>query len=231
MHWVIKLIIAWRVAPFLPATVGKMGACISAYLEVDGLKARVQELEQQAASGGGGGGNGVAHVPLGTSAAAEVLFFPDGAMPCRNGKSCRRQNCSYAHDATSLIRLLQWLNAARSSLDVAVFSITCDELADALLAAHSRGVRVRIISDNDQMATRGSDVERLKAAGVPVKVDNSPAHMHNKFAVLDGRFVLTGSFNWTRAGVLENQENVLILDSPQTAAKYKQQFDRLWNQY
>lgn len=67
--------------------------------------------------------------------------LPSPCRPCRNGPSCRRQNCSYAHKGTSLIRLLQWLGSARHSLDVCVFSITCDELADALLAAHSESER------------------------------------------------------------------------------------------
>jgi cardiolipin hydrolase len=48
-------------------------------------------------------------------------------------------------------RFLQFLSSARSSLDVCVFTITCDEIAEALLAAQKRGVRVRIISDNDQV--------------------------------------------------------------------------------
>lgn len=56
--------------------------------------------------------------------------------PCHHGQACRRRGCAYSHEQTSLVRLLQWLGAARESLDVAVFSITCDELADALLAAH-----------------------------------------------------------------------------------------------
>jgi cardiolipin hydrolase len=160
-----------------------------------------------------------------------VLFFPDPAMPCRAGRACRRPQCSYSHDATSLVRLLSRLGAAKASIDVAVFSITCDELADALLAAHARGVRVRVISDNDQVGTKGSDIDRLRAAGVPTRVDGSPAHMHNKFAVVDSRLVLTGSLNWTRAGVLDNEENVLVLNSPPVAAAYSRRFEQLWAKY
>jgi cardiolipin hydrolase len=64
-----------------------------------------------------------------------------------------------------------------------------------------------------------------------VRCDRDTSHMHHKFVVLDGRFVLTGSFNWTRAGVLENRENVLVLDSAPVAAKYAAYFDRLWAEY
>lgn len=75
---------------------------------------------------------------------------------------------------------------------------------------------------------QGSDVARLKAAGVPVRCDRTPAHMHHKFAVIDGRFLVTGSLNWTRAGVLENCENVLVLDAPAVAGRYTAQFNALW---
>jgi mitochondrial cardiolipin hydrolase len=53
--------------------------------------------------------------------------------------------------------------------------------------------------------TTGSDIGRLRNAGVPVRVDRVPAHMHHKFVVLDNRFLLNGSFNWTRSAVLDNE--------------------------
>lgn len=98
----------------------------------------------------------------------EVLFFPDDKMPCRYGGNCRRQRCEYAHNRTSLTRLLGYLNSAKRTLDVCVFTITCNEIADALEAAHQRGVKVRIISDNEQKRTLGSDVERLAQLGIEV---------------------------------------------------------------
>lgn len=71
------------------------------------------------------------------SADAACAHVPSNCRPCRHGQACRRSNCTYAHGQTSLIKILQFLGAARASLEVCVFSITCDELADALIAAHS----------------------------------------------------------------------------------------------
>lgn len=47
--------------------------------------------------------------------------------------------------------MLEYISSAHQKLDICVFSITCDEIANAVLAAHHRGVRVRIITDNDQV--------------------------------------------------------------------------------
>ena len=153
-------------------------------------------------------------------------------MPCKFGKgACRRRHCRFAHGPTSLKALLGELQAARSSLDIAVFTFTCNELADAVLAAVRRGVRVRLITDDDQMASRGSDVARLAKGGVAVRHDNSPALLHHKFGIVDGRTVLTGSFNWTRAAVLENRENILITAEPAALSSYTREFDKLWAEF
>ncbi len=58
-----------------------------------------------------------------------------------------------------------------------VFTITCNELAAALLGAHRRGVRVRVITDDEQMRTTGSDIQELMQAGVPVRHDANQYHM------------------------------------------------------
>ena len=65
-----------------------------------------------------------------------------------------------------------------------------------------------------QANTQGSDIAQLRAAGIAVEMDSDQYHMHHKFAVIDGRIVLNGSFNWTRQAVLYNQENVVISDNP-----------------
>ena len=138
-----------------------MGCCFSDLLfpvavdsDTASLQRRIRDLEQQL-GGGGQHGNGAAAA---TSAGhGEVLFFPDPGMPCRYGAACRRPNCDYAHGATSLTRLIAVLSSARRSVSVAVFSLTCDEIADALLALHRKGVKVRLITDDEQVASAGSD--------------------------------------------------------------------------
>jgi phosphatidylserine/phosphatidylglycerophosphate/cardiolipin synthase-like enzyme len=125
-------------------------------------------------------------------------------------------------------RIVRLFAEARSSADVCVFTITDDRLADALLAAHRRGLAVRVITDNDKANDLGSDIARIAAAGVPVRIDRTPFHMHHKFALFDGRRLLNGSYNWTRGAARDNQENVVITDDPALAAGFTAAFEALW---
>ena len=139
---------------------------------------------------------------------AEVHFSP--------GDECRR-------------RIQGLLNSAQKRIDICVFTITDDRLAEPILQAHRRGVDVRIISDDEKSGDAGSDVRRLAAAGVQVRVDESEHHMHHKFAVFDYDTVLTGSYNWTRSAAEYNRENVVVTDDPKIVEPYRKGFDVLWD--
>ncbi|MFT7519747.1 MAG: cardiolipin hydrolase [Kiritimatiellia bacterium] len=117
---------------------------------------------------------------------------------------------------------------ARTSLDLAVFTLTDDRLSNALIDVHRRGVRVRLLSDDSKSDDKGSDVRRLRKAGVPVCTDGSPFHFHHKFAVIDDRVVVTGSYNWTRSADERNRENVLVTEDRQIVMAYAKGFEQLW---
>ncbi|MGL6097982.1 MAG: phospholipase D-like domain-containing protein [Fimbriiglobus sp.] len=118
--------------------------------------------------------------------------------------------------------------AARKSADVCVFTITDDRIARAILDAHRRGVALRLITDNDKAADLGSDIDRLAAAGVPVRVDRTPFHMHHKFAIFDGVRLLNGSYNWTRGAAEQNEENIVDTGDPRLLTDFQREFDALW---
>ena len=125
-------------------------------------------------------------------------------------------------------RIVRLFGEARQSADVCVFTITDDRIADALLAAHRRGVRLRVVTDDQKAGDLGSDVERLRAAGVAVRVDRTPFHMHHKYAVFDGRRLLNGSYNWTRGAARDNEENIVVTDDPALVAAFTRAFEQLW---
>lgn len=121
------------------------------------------------------------------------------------------------------------LSRARGRADICVFTITDDRIAHAILAAHERGVSVRIITDNDKQYDGGSDVARLRRAGIALKVDESEHHMHHKFAVLDGATLLNGSYNWTRSASAFNEENLIVTGERELVRIFSQHFEKMWN--
>jgi phosphatidylserine/phosphatidylglycerophosphate/cardiolipin synthase-like enzyme len=159
----------------------------------------------QAVLGAIGGGREQARPTL-----AEALFSP--------GDACVR-------------RIIGLLGSARSAADICVFTMTDDRISDAVLAAHGRKVKIRVITDNEKLHDVGSDILRLERSGVPVAVDFTPCHMHHKFAIVDGKVLLTGSYNWTRAAASENEENVVVSDDPRLIAAFAAEFDRLWKEF
>jgi cardiolipin hydrolase len=122
------------------------------------------------------------------------------------------------------------LRACRQRADICVFTLSDDRISDEVLAAHRRGVAVRLITDNEKAFDRGSDVIGLRDAGVPVRVDQSAAHMHHKYALFDQRWLLNGSYNWTRAAATENEENLVLCNDPSLLRQFGQAFETLWNQ-
>ena len=125
-------------------------------------------------------------------------------------------------------RIVRAIDALQTHADLAVFTVTDDRITRALLNAHRRGVRLRIVSDNDKANDPGSDIERLANAGIAVRIDRTLAHMHHKFAILDGQTLLNGSYNWTRGAANENHENIVIQTSPALVAHFEREFEHCW---
>lgn len=120
------------------------------------------------------------------------------------------------------------IQAAKRSIDVAVFYLTHKLLSADLIKAHQRGVRVRVITDATSATNGYTKHEILRAAGIPVKVENWGGKMHMKAASIDGATLILGSMNWTSAGESTNDENTLILHSPEQARRFSDFFNAMW---
>jgi cardiolipin hydrolase len=127
-------------------------------------------------------------------------------------------------------RIVQLIKNTRREIDICVFTITDDRLSEAIIQAHQRGVAIRILTDNEKAFDLGSDVPRFIEAQVPLKVDQTPFHMHHKFAIIDRQLLLTGSYNWTRGAAHDNHENFLLTSERPLVERFQDVFDRLWNQ-
>jgi phosphatidylserine/phosphatidylglycerophosphate/cardiolipin synthase-like enzyme len=112
------------------------------------------------------------------------------------------------------------LAAAKASLRVQAYSFTSVPIAKALVDAHKRGVKVEVILDKSQRTEKYSSADFVLHAGIPIKIDAQHAIAHNKIMIVDGQVVITGSFNFTMAAESHNAENLLVIRSPELAAKY-----------
>jgi len=124
--------------------------------------------------------------------------------------------------------IINFIKSAKKSLYICVFTISDDRISEQVLSSFKDGIDVKIITDNEKQYDKGSDIQELVDFGVPVKVDDSPHHMHHKFAIIDNNSLLTGSYNWTLSASKYNQENYLITNDSFAVKKYLDEFYRLW---
>lgn len=124
--------------------------------------------------------------------------------------------------------LVDFIKSSEKKIEICVFTITDDRIANAILLTHSRGKQVRIITDQEKAYDSGSDIRKFAHAGIPIRVDITSQHMHNKFAITDDSLVLTGSFNWTRTAAEHNRENILITPDEYVVRSFVKQFNYLW---
>ena len=125
-------------------------------------------------------------------------------------------------------RIIAEINRA-TTIDIAVYSITNPKIADAIITAHQRGAKARIVTDRTMAGHKSSMIDELDAAGIPVRVNRRHKIEHNKFAVFDNMRMVTGSYNWTTAATKYNSENCIFLTHP--AQEYSKRFEMLWGLY
>jgi phosphatidylserine/phosphatidylglycerophosphate/cardiolipin synthase-like enzyme len=125
--------------------------------------------------------------------------------------------------------VLAWIGRANESIHVLIFSFTLDSVGDALLDAYGRGVEVKVVFEKGQIS-QYSEYQRLADAGVSVRNDTNPDYMHDKVMIVDGAFVLTGSFNWSANAQENNNENLIVLEGEDIASAYEVVFQKIWTQ-
>ena len=137
----------------------------------------------------------------------------------------------FSPNGESLQVILHGIADAEESILVAAYSFTSKSVAEALLAAHKRGVKVAVVADRKGNSGRYTAVNFLANHKVPVRLNGRYAILHHKFMVIDGTAVQLGSFNYTAAAANRNAENVLLLmDAPSIAAQYATEWKRLWEE-
>lgn len=126
--------------------------------------------------------------------------------------------------------LLALVDGAQDSVRAALYALNRASVRDALLAAHGRGVRVQVVADDDAYAEDEyhPHFRALEQAGIPLVLDHRSSLMHNKFLVVDGQVVWTGSTNMTDTGFTYNHNNSLVITSTQVAYAYNLEFHEMF---
>ncbi len=135
--------------------------------------------------------------------------------------------------------IIRELEQAKKEILVAIYAFTSDELANAIVRARKRGVSVQVVVDREfdaaNVKSKATFLEAKKillrrVAGLKAGATEKEAGlMHQKFAVIDRRLVLTGSYNWTHSAETLNDENLLLFrDAGPLAEEYRRTFFRLW---
>ena len=133
---------------------------------------------------------------------------------------------------------------------MALFVFTAQQLADALEQQVQAGLHIRLIADPSFASRSFSEVLDLLGVALPdrnckLEGNNQPFKkglksvgtprlargdkLHHKFAVIDNKKVITGSFNWSPSAAHTNDETLLVIHSPQLAKQFTREMDRLWD--
>jgi phosphatidylserine/phosphatidylglycerophosphate/cardiolipin synthase-like enzyme len=126
--------------------------------------------------------------------------------------------------------LVQAIDQARLSVDVAVYELDLSSVSNALINAHRRGVTVRVVTESDNMDTADSKIPALKEAGIPVIGDRREGLMHNKFTVIDHSEVWGGSMNYTTNDAYRNDNNLIRIRSTKLAEDYTTEFNEMFEE-
>ncbi|MBA7578608.1 Cardiolipin synthase [subsurface metagenome] len=124
--------------------------------------------------------------------------------------------------------IIKNIDQAQASINIAMYIFTDREIALPLVKARERGVKVRLYLDQDQVDYKFSQSRFLVQKGTKTRISSNNYIMHHKFAIIDNRILLTGSYNWTFSANNRNDENLMVIDDPGVIARYQNQFEKLW---
>lgn len=127
--------------------------------------------------------------------------------------------------------LIKEINTAQKNLDVAIYSLTKDDIANAIIEAKKRGVDVKVITDKQESQSKYQKaiLDKFKQTGIPVKINNHAGLMHLKLSIIDNKTALGGSYNYSEQATRNNDENLIVMRQSDIVGKYSDEFNIMWN--
>jgi phosphatidylserine/phosphatidylglycerophosphate/cardiolipin synthase-like enzyme len=129
-------------------------------------------------------------------------------------------------------RILELVSSAEESIAFMAYSFTSNDIGAAVVERAQAGITVEGVMDGSQItAGQGTEYDPFLQAGLNVRLDgNEKGLMHHKVFIIDRKIVITGSYNFTASAETSNDENVVIIFSPDAAAKYLEEFQKVYDQ-
>ena len=140
------------------------------------------------------------------------------------GTNRESRSANYSDDL-----LVQMIDGSNATIDFSVMGFTRRPIIEALERAYHRGVSLRFVGNGRHLGHGGGGYAAMDALGVPMVVGNMYHIMHNKFFIVDGRYVVTGTGNITSTGFERNDNNWVLIDSPQVAQDFTNEFEQLFS--
>lgn len=146
-------------------------------------------------------------------------------VPAPPGVECRTMVRFSPHGGVAAV-IASELGRATNRIRVALYGLNHPTLVASLIDAKDRGVSVALKLDKVQSSGEGQKaaIARLREAGISVEVSELSRLLHDKFAVIDGRRIITGSFNWTTQAEDRHRENLLVFDCEDLARLYEEEW-------
>jgi phosphatidylserine/phosphatidylglycerophosphate/cardiolipin synthase-like enzyme len=164
---------------------------------------------------------------LGIGLGAALTYHPSPPIPPAIYKS----EVYFSPNGSVASHIIKAVNESISSIDLAIFDLTSDDIASSLEKAQKRGVKIRIIADSRQAKGAHSVIQSLIDEGLNIKIVHGIGRgiMHNKFAIFDKKLLVTGSYNWTNNAEHFNYENAVFISDPEIINQYQKEFDNIYN--
>ncbi|HRF94647.1 MAG TPA: phospholipase D-like domain-containing protein [Aggregatilineales bacterium] len=136
----------------------------------------------------------------------------------------------FAPSGDVLNAIISELQKAQSQIRFMTFSFTEDSIGNALLARAGAGIKVSGVFETRGSETDSSELPRLFCVGIDARQDGNGYTLHHKVFIVDENTVITGSFNISQNATRSNDENLVIIQSPDIARLYIQEFERIQSQ-
>lgn len=157
----------------------------------------------------------------------QLLEKVQDSIDFQTTKTPQDNEVCFSPDEACDFKLVKFVDSAQKSIDVAVYDINRDQLVHHLLV-QAKKIPVRIVVDQRQAKGPHSLVSTLIKAGANIRYGRQRGIMHNKFVIIDGKMIETGSFNYTNHASEANNENQVYLANPAIVERFKNRFEEIW---